>query len=310
MTIGFNVQDADALYGILADFGGDIVVKTDHAGFIEHASSGLERLGFSVSEMLIAPHLADLTDALHAELVRTYHRHAMQSGPQVDRLEFPLYPSVGAPRWYSLSLRPLVTDRPPNSSARSSGAVGVLRCVDQERMLESQLLETALTDPLTRIANRQAFLGMVGRCLAQGSSGALALFEIDRMRAIRLRFGQRAGDEVIGAFAGFLRNILPKGHILARLEDNRFGVMMPELQQRLATDLVSEILVTFAEISRDAELEEMRLTASASVTTLEESLDDTLARGEVALTLARSAGGHRVEIGDAIHDSWRRSRSA
>ena len=69
MTIGLDVQDGGVLYGILADLGGDIVIKADRFGFIEDASQGLHRAGFDLSEQLIAPHIADLTDALHAGLV-------------------------------------------------------------------------------------------------------------------------------------------------------------------------------------------------------------------------------------------------
>ncbi|NVE95018.1 GGDEF domain-containing protein [Altererythrobacter lutimaris] len=308
MTTGLDVQDGGVLYGILADLGGDIVIKSDRFGFIEQASHGLSEAGFDLSQQLIAPHLADLTDALHAGLVRETYELAMQTGEAPQAIEIPLCAEGLEPQWYALTLRPL-----PAHAEKEGGPVGaiaVMRCVEQERALQSRLFASAKTDPLTGIANRHAFFANVNRLMLMGQSGAVALFEIDRFRAIGLRFGQQASDSVIEAFAGFLANMLDETHILARIEDNRFAVMLPGVDQREAIDCASEIVSTFAEISRDAELEEMRLTASASVCQLGECLDETLMRGEVALTLARSAGGFRVECGDAIRDSWRSRKTA
>lgn len=308
MTTGLQVQDGGILYGILADLSGDIVIKTDPYGFIEHASAELVQAGIDVSAMLIAPHIADLTDAHHAERVRMFSEQALQYGGLVEPLEFPLCPEDGERRWYALTLRPIPAEA--GQDGRPGGGIGVLRCVEQARALEFRLVESALTDPLTGIANRLAFLDRVRSLMEMDHSGCVALFEIDRFRAIGLRFGQKASDSVIQAFARFMTNMLDEAHILARLEDNRFAVMMPHWQRREAIDYASEIVATFAEISRDAELEEMRLTASASVSQLSDDLDETLMRGEVALTMARSAGGFRVECGDAIRGSWRGRQSA
>lgn len=310
MTHGLSVQDGGILYGILADLGGDIVLKTDRFGFIEHASSGLADAGIDVSAMLIAPHIADLTNGDHADRVRSFCERALsrETGLPSPTLEFPLCPDDRDPTWYAMTLRAL----PSNlvQTGRAHGAIAVLRCVDQKRALEFQLVESSLKDPLTGIANRRAFLDQVSGLMAVGQGGCIALFEIDRFRAIGLRFGQQASDSVIQAFANFLRTMLDEAHVLARLEDNRFALMMPHWQREEAIDFASEIVSTFAEFSRDAELEEMRLTASASVSQLSADLDETLVRGEVALTLARSAGGFRVECGDALRRSWGKRKIA
>jgi len=308
MTTGLSVQDGGILYGILSDLGGDIVLKIDRNGFIEHASSGLYEAGIDLSEMLIAPHLADLTDERHADLVRDYCIAALQSDFATQALEIPLFSQSEEPRWFALTVRPL----PEKAGAATlrNGAICVLRCIEQKRELEHRLFKSAMTDPLTGVANRQAFLSSIRQSMTLGGSGAIALFEIDRFRAIGLRFGQQASDSVVQAFAGFLNNMRDEDHILARLEHNRFAVMLPATDHREAIDFASETISTFAQISRDAELEEMRLTASASVSQLLECLDDALVRGEVALTMARSAGGFRVECGDAIRQSWRPSKSA
>ncbi len=312
MTIGFNAQEGGFLYSILSDLGGDIIVKIDPDGFIEHASDGLGSAGISLADMLIAPHLADLTDKLHADLLRAYCDQALDGEDCPERLEIPLCNPDGEKRWYSLSIRSLPASIGSHdaSHAKTSGAICVLRCLEQERALESRLFLSATTDALTGIANRHAFLARVGRLMAQGHRGSLALFEIDSFRAICLRFGQRAGDSVVEAFARFLQTMLDQDNILARLEDNRFAVMLPSSSHRDAIDYASEIVATFAEISKDAELEDMRLTASASVCGLTDCLDDALKRGEVALTIARSAGGFRVECGDAIRQSWRSRKTA
>lgn len=308
MTLGLNVQDGGILYGILADLGGDIVIKTDSNGFIEHASPGLREVGIDLAHMLIAPHLADLTNSRHAEAVRDFCERTLARGMLSQSLQFPICPDEGKEHWYALTLRPL----PSNLliEGKASGAIGIMRSVELERALEYRLVESAYTDTLTGVPNRSAFFDRVNALIDLGQGGSVALFEIDRFRAIGLRFGQQSSDSVIQAFARFMTNMLDETHILARIEDNRFAVMMPHCERREAIDFASEVVATFAEISRDAELEEMRLTASGSVSRLSEDLDETLRRGEVALTMARSAGGFRVECGDAIRSSWKSRKSA
>ena len=46
MNSWFSADGGPALYGILADIAGDIVLKTDADGFIEYASPDLRDLGF------------------------------------------------------------------------------------------------------------------------------------------------------------------------------------------------------------------------------------------------------------------------
>lgn len=276
---------------MLAETAGSIFIKTDLEGFIEEASRGIEAMGLRISEMLFKPHLADLAMPGHAAALRAYHEESLAGLTPVDRLEFPLANGASGQAWYALSLRPA-----PDEQGRVVGALGLLRSVEGRRSLEDELAVAAMTDAATGLANARAFQAMLAQLLAREASGAVAIFEIDRFAAFRLRFGHATADEVLWAFGSFLANFLPEDRILARLDGDRFAVLMPDCEGAEAHALAQDVLTTFACIAGEARGIEARLTASAGIACFAGNIDMVMAHAERALVVARAMGGRRAEI--------------
>lgn len=291
MKESFSGRYGEILQDMLAETAGSILIKTDVEGFIEDASRGIEALGLRLSEMLFKPHLADLTTPGHAEAVRAYHEESLAGCTPANRLEFPLASGSPEKAWYALSLRPA-----PDEQGRIVGALGLLRSVEGRRSLEGELAAAAMTDAATGLANARAFQAMLAQLLARGSNGAVALFEIDRFAAFKLRFGHAIADDVLWAFGSFLANVLPEDRILARLDGDRFAVLMPDCAAPDALALTQDALATFASLSGEVKGGDMRLTASAGVASFAGSLDTVMAHAERALVVARAMGGRRAEI--------------
>jgi diguanylate cyclase (GGDEF)-like protein len=289
------VNDGTLLYGLLAEMAGDIVINTDASGFIHHASPGLDDLGVRLSEMLITPHLSDLAIASDREAIHKYIEEALSGICITHRLEFVASAGDcdGPPQWYCLTLRPT-----PDNCGEVVGLLGIIRQIEPAHVREEQLLAAAMTDTLTGLPNRRAFIASASQLLHRGPGGALALLEINDFRAVGLRFGQIAADEVIKAFAQFLIVIQHAGHSVARMEGGRFALLMPEAQQHHAFAIVEEIVSTFARVTTGAGEGAGVVTASAGVATMAGSLDAIMARAERALVLARAGGGTRAESGD------------
>lgn len=292
----FSARCGEILQDMLAETVGSIIIKTDMEGFIEEASRGLDVLGLSLSEMLFKPHLADLTIAGHAAALRAFHDETVRGRTTTDRLEFPLANGSAEPAWYCLSLRPA-----PDEQGNICGALGLLRSVEARRSLENELAAAAMTDPATGLANGRAFQAMLAQLLARDARGALAIFEIDRFAAFKLRFGHSVADEVLWAFGSFLANMLPEDCILARLDGDRFAVLMPDCDGVVALAFAQDALATFACLAADtrrkgAGCAETRLTASAGIASFAGSLDMVMAHAERALVVARAMGGRRAEI--------------
>ncbi len=311
MNTGLTLDFGNALFGMLADIAGDIILKTDNLGFIEGASPGFDRLGFDLEGYLIAPHIADLADLRFAGDVRGYCKQALGGAASVDCVEFPLARcapgGVGSgsgagepearrtPQWFALRLR-----RAPGEVGNARGALAMLRSIEGRRSLEDRLLASALTDHLTGLGNRRAYLAMLSRHLAEGAGGVVALIDVDSFRALNLRFGPASGDEMIRAFADFLRVMLPEGHCLARLGGARFAFFLPDDDGVAALDKAEEIVRTFAELSFECAREGPTITASAGLAVLDGSLDSALANAERALILAKAAGGTRAELAQGL----------
>jgi len=301
MNSRFSVNDGSVLYGILADIAGDIILKTDIAGFIEHASPDLTGLGVDLDEFLIAPHIADLADPSHRASLSVYFDDARCGNAGRDRIEFPLSPRLSVAseiepiarcgrRWFTLRLRPI-----PNGHD-GSGMLGLLRVVEPRHSPDRYWSSTERVDRLTGIANRCAFTEALAENLETAAGGVMALLEIDAFRALCLRLGQGAGDAMIRAFADFLGVVLQEGEVIARIDGHKFALLMPECGPDDALARASDIIATFAELSQSVDMVDEPISVSVGLARLTRTQQETLRRAERALILAGAAGGARAEL--------------
>lgn len=303
MMNAFSARYGEILHEMLVDAADSIVIKTDTEGFIEEASKGIEALGLHLSDMLFKPHIADLAESSHAAAVRAYYTESLHGRPLLNRLEFPIGKGGSEPAWYSLCLRPA-----PDEHGRASGALGLLRSLEGRRLLEEELAVATTTDAVTGLANGRAFQAMLAHLMGASAQGAVAIFEIDRFAALKLRFGHGMAQDMLWAFGRFLANILPPEFILARHDGDRFAVLMPDCDGPAAMEITREILATFAALSSDAQRAEARLSASAGLATIAGSLDTVMIHAERALVVARALGGRRAEMRDHL-PTWQAPRT-
>jgi diguanylate cyclase (GGDEF)-like protein len=305
MRIGLSEFEGRVLHGLLEEAFGDIVIRIDRRGFIIHASANIAELGLDVSAALLPPHITDLAAPDHAAALGE-HIGAVLAGKTRPRwIEFPVAPfnsgdgggspnTVEGQRWYAFSLRPMHHAADP--SGLPDGALCLMRSVQRLRLLESELHNRTVTDPLTGLANRQAFCASLRRCLAEGGGQIVALFAVDGMRALQLRFGQRAADDVLWGFAKFLETMTLPGHDVARLDGERFGVLLRGLTLQAAREWAEDVVQTFVGLAAPASAKAPQLTASAGLARVECSVDWTLREAELGLVMARAGGGKQVAV--------------
>ena len=287
------------LHGLLEESSGDIVVRLDRHGFIVHASGNIAELGLDLSASLLPPHITDLATRDHAAFVGDHVNAALAGRTQMGWVEFPVIAcaegdTCHAPqclRWFALSLRPMI-----DHAGTADGALCLIRSVQQVRSLEGELHSRAVTDPLTGLANRLAFCASLRRHLARGGGQMVAVFAVDTMRALLLRYGQRTADEVLWGFAKFLETMALPGHELAQLDGERFAVLLPERNPRAARDWAEDVVATFSALAAPASAKAPQLTASAGLARVECTVDWTLREAELGLVLARAGGGRQVGV--------------
>lgn len=299
MKIKLSDVEGHILHGLLEETSGDIVIRLDRRGFIVYASANIGEIGLDVSATLLLPHITDLAERDHAAVLGEHVAAVLAGQAASGWVEFPVVACTDrdtcrephCQRWYALSLKPMC-----DPAGTPDGALCLMRSVQHLRSLEGELHVRAVTDPLTGLANRQAFCASLRRHLARGGGQMVAVFAVDGMRALLLRYGQRTADEVLWGFAKFLETMALPGHELAHLDGERFGVLLPKMTSRAARDWTQEVVATFAGIAAPASARAPHLTASAGLARVECTVDWTLREAELGLVLARAGGGNRVAV--------------
>lgn len=312
MKIGLSEVEGHILHGLLEESSGDIVIRLDRHGFIVHASANIAELGSDLTAALLPPHITDLAARDHAAALGEHVTRALSSCAHAGWIEFPVEACADRgtareahfPRWYALSLKPMCDAR-----GTPDGAMCLMRSVQQLRSLEGELHARAVTDPLTGLANRTAFCASLRRHLARGGGQMVAVFAVDGMRALLLRYGQRTADEVQWGLAKFLetmaQTLTAPGHELAQLDGERFAVLLPDMTPRAAREWAEDVIETFAGLAAPAPTTSRhkapQLTASAGLARVECTVDWTLREAELGLVLARAGGGRQVAVAGHRH---------
>ncbi len=310
MEMCFSVEEGRVLHGLIGDASGDIVVRLDALGFVVHASENVTELGVDLSSMLLMPHIADFAERDHTREVSFHVEQVFTGKAQSGWIEFPVRACQGhdnkdfglnenqcelreCQRWYALSLR-LVE---PESGA-AQGALGLLRSLQQKRALQGEIDTCALIDPLTGLANRNAFLAHLRRNVTERRDATMALFAVDGLRAIFMQYGQQTADEIQWGFAKYLETMTLPGHDLAQLDGERFGVLLPDMDMKQARLWATDVLQTFASLTVVASKRSPELTASAGLSPVERTADWTMRQAELGLVMARAGGGMQIGVCD------------
>ncbi len=108
------------------------------------------------------------------------------------------------------------------------------RVKERTRQLEianAQLLDMALHDGLTGLANRSLFMEHLERALNAvkvhpGQEFALLFLDCDHFKLVNDSLGHLVGDELLIAIAHRLSNFLSRDHVLARMGGDEFAILL------------------------------------------------------------------------------------
>jgi diguanylate cyclase (GGDEF)-like protein len=92
------------------------------------------------------------------------------------------------------------------------------------------LHERAMTDALTGLPNRAAWMAELARGVARahraGVPAAVMFLDLDGFKQVNDRYGHAAGDALLCGFARRLRNCLRRSDFIARLAGDEFVVLL------------------------------------------------------------------------------------
>lgn len=121
-------------------------------------------------------------------------------------------------------------------------------------------------DPLTGVANQDAFQRIVERALAdEQMQGCLILVDVDRMQEINERFGKENGDSVLQAVAAVLRENFRCGDGIGRLEEDTFGIWVEGFSAERVSGIRRRVAVVNDKLlHRESDLPAVTLSAGAA----------------------------------------------
>jgi diguanylate cyclase (GGDEF)-like protein/PAS domain S-box-containing protein len=183
-----------------------------------------------------------------------------------------------------------------------SGVVLSTRDVSDRRELEEQLRTQAFFDALTELPNRSLFLEHL-RAAEQslevhGTPLALLYLDMDNFKAVNDNVGHEGGDRLLQVVSARISDCLRPADVLARLEGDEFAVLLsgpvsereaPRTAERILAALAQPVLIDDSFIQPAASVGLATSTACAS------SGIDLLRAGDVALSIAKTAGKGRYE---------------
>ena len=182
-----------------------------------------------------------------------------------------------------------------------AGLVLNSRDITDRKVLEAQLTELALRDPLTGLGNRRLFADRVTHALERrvrrGSRVAVLMLDLDHFKFVNDTLGHAKGDALLIAVSERLQRVLRAGDTVARLGGDEFAVLLEDLSSDEEADATA--LRIQQSLERPLRLDERELFVRASIGIAwaadGQNVDALLSDADVAMYGAKNAGRGRVE---------------
>ncbi|MEO0371415.1 MAG: bifunctional diguanylate cyclase/phosphodiesterase [Pseudomonadota bacterium] len=165
-------------------------------------------------------------------------------------------------------------------------------------------------DSLTGLLNRGAFMKKANAQAEAGDLYGIAYIDVDRFKSVNDTKGHAAGDLVLATLAQTMRQVFAKDALLARFGGDEFviGVMTPPdvRAPEAAQDNLHKLGEQFTRASVDARIGvTVSISAGYAAKTRSMTVEDTMARADLALYTAKTGGRDGVavysdEMGEAL----------
>jgi diguanylate cyclase (GGDEF)-like protein/PAS domain S-box-containing protein len=181
-----------------------------------------EALGQSVSSLMITPpdrekHATALHSFQETEVARLPSRPINVTAQHREGHEIPVELTVSRSQWQG-----------------TWRFHGFMRDITDRIEREQQLTDLALTDPLTGLANRRAFLDRLDQAHARarrhGSALGVLYADVDHFKTINDTYGHAAGDDILCEVAERMRLLFRAEDTIGRLGGDEFAVVCEDFE--------------------------------------------------------------------------------
>ncbi len=193
-------------------------------------------------------------------------------------------------------------------AAQASTVLDHVRMFNEAEELRDQLSHRAFHDELTGLPNRAEFTRQLERRMTRGESeddGVAVLFlDLDGFKDVNDAHGHAAGDILLGAVAGRLRNcVRPDDHV-ARLGGDEFTVLLTRTDSSDSARSVARRIQDVLARPYNVNGQECHIDSSIGVAFSEDVSVDPLTllkRADAAMYQAKRGGKAQVRVDDGSH---------
>lgn len=167
----------------------------------------------------------------------------------------------------------------------------------------ARLNSESTTDPLTKVNNRHAFdldiEQVMSAAKSEGHALTLIVLDIDDFTEFNRKFGKVIADKVLRFVATLFKKNIKGGDLIARLENDEFGILLPETDYKGALAVAENVRERLAKQTLSDSAAKMQLgtiTVSVGVSSYrnEDYAEDMLIRAKQCLNEAKVSGNKVV----------------
>jgi diguanylate cyclase (GGDEF)-like protein/PAS domain S-box-containing protein len=246
-------------------------------------------------------------DSITPERVMDRLHDADQNGWSIDdgwRIK-----ADGSRFWGNAMIAPLNAREDPPGAGRAvadnpdeSAYYLVIRDISDKREAIQNLRNATSLDPLTGVANRQAFFDAAEDELEHWKRAprdiSLLLIDADHFKAVNDTYGHPAGDAVLRELAAALTAAFRQVDVVARVGGEEFAVLLPSTGPQGALAVADRLRRTIESHPVQVDGATIHYTISGGIAAMSdtlECLDTLLKRADRALYAAKAAGRNRIE---------------
>ncbi|MBI4168632.1 MAG: GGDEF domain-containing protein, partial [Acidobacteria bacterium] len=199
----------------------------------------------------------------------------------------------------------------------------VCRKLKNPKVIELKLFEetqaSAYRDDLTGLDNFRSFREHLAREIRRGARAktplSLVMIDIDNFKHYNDRFGHDAGNRVLAAIAGLLRQSLRQADVPARYGGEEFALILPATQKTAACEVAERTREQIERhpFPRGQGGAAVSLTVSMGIATYPadaQDPDELVRRSDSALYYAKSRGKNQVHLYGESRRSYQRISAA
>lgn len=231
---------------------------------------------------------------------------ALRKNGEVKNYLTHLISTDGTDRWVGINAR--VSH---DEEGRIVGLRGTARNVTDQHLAALEIERLATHDGLTGLPNRVFLQKVLEAALAEGEKGSVALLDVDHFKYINDNFGHRAGDQLLIAIGGLLKDLVKDKNVqVFRLGGDEFALHLPNALRGVAAQLGERALSALRHYKFPVPGQGClsTLTGSIGVATYPFHGADVatlLANVDIAMYQAKDNGRNRVRLHDHNPDDLR-----